>query len=233
MLGTNRPKLETGGNFEAFPSGKYTLQIADINTSMEAYQNNAPEEKFKFTFFVLTDNKFKGAEGKELTTRGRRLWKSFSKYVSTGANLFKFIKILDPSFPALSVEQKQVYDLDSLIGKQIDALVSKTQSAKDDSVFYNNIDKNFEKCEAELEPIKDLPGKPEINERTSVPVEAPEEPTSETADGFINSLGKENADAKPKTTGKSAEELEIEEEEKALALRKQKIIDNAKSQVKK
>lgn len=199
-IGENGPKLETGGKFDAFPSGKYTLQIADVNPVMESYMGGAEEEKFKFTFLVLNDVKFKDSEGKEKTTRGRKLWKSFSKFVSPGANLFKFIKILDPSFALMTAEQKQSYHLDNLIGRQIDALVSKTQSKKDDAIFYNNISKDFEKCEQELEGFEDLPGRPVVNEVTSVPATAPTktttpQPQEETAQEFINGLKKDNAAA--------------------------------------
>ncbi|MDD4026994.1 MAG: hypothetical protein PHO75_02280 [Candidatus Shapirobacteria bacterium] len=211
MLGENRPKLETGGNFEAFSSGLYTLQIADINTAMESYQNNAPEEKFKFTFFVLNDNKFKNAEGKEVTTKGRKLWKSFSKYVSPKANLFQFIILLDPNFANLSTEEKQNYNLDDLIGKQINALVSKDKSKTTD-ISYNNI-KSFEKCETELEGIEDLPGKPVVTNKESVPVTAPEEPTSESSEDFVKNLEKQSSEFKSEKTEVTQPELKEETEQ--------------------
>ena len=210
MLGENRPKLETGGNFEAFSSGLYTLQIADINTAMEAYQNNAPEEKFKFTFLVLNDNKFKSAEGKEVTTKGRKLWKSFSKYVSPKANLFQFIILLDPNFANLSTEEKQNYNLDDLIGKQINALVSKDKSKTTD-ISYNNI-KSFEKCETQLPAFEDLPGKPIIVNKESVPVTAPEEPKEESSEDFIKNLEKENGAVKTEKTEAVQPELKEETE---------------------
>jgi hypothetical protein len=49
MLGENRPKMDAGGNFEAFPSGLYTLQIADIDAVKESWQG-VESDKFKFTF---------------------------------------------------------------------------------------------------------------------------------------------------------------------------------------
>jgi len=233
MLDANRPKLQTGGNFEPFPSGKYTLQIADITSVIDTYKG-VDQDKFKFMFVILTDKKFKNSEGKEETVYGRRVWHKFSTFISAKSYLHKFIQILDPSILAMTKEQKEAYDLNTLFGKQIDALISKDTS-KDGESIYNNI-QSFEKCEEELEPFDDLPGNPVIIEKTSVPVTAPEEPAQESADDFLAGMEKENEAIKkeePKTLGKSAEELEIEEEEKALALRKQKIIDNAKSQVKK
>lgn len=224
-IGENGPKMETGGNFDAFPSGKYTLQIADINVVMESYMGNAEEEKFKFTFFVLNDVKFMGSDNKEKSTRGRKLWKSFSKFVSPGANLFKFIKVLDPNFALMTAEQKQSYHLDSLIGRQIDTLVSKTPSKKDDTVYYNNIGKDFEKCEKELEEFKDLPGKPVVYEKTSVPATAPTgvsspAPAGESSADFINGLKKDNEAAKTNTASPVETEIEKKKREAEEAIAK-------------
>lgn len=227
MLGENRTKLNTGGGFESFPSGKYTLQISDVNQISTTF-NGKEQDKFKFEFLILTDKKFKTSEDKEETTRGRKVWNSFSTYISPKSFLASFVKILDPSISTMSKEDKENYNLDSLIGKQIDALISKDLS-KDGEKYWNNI-KSFEKCEEELEGFEDLPGKPLIKNKESVPVEAPmediiedttEEQEVETAEDFVKNMEKQNESAK-------IEDDEIKRMENELAMKK---AEKAKQQV--
>lgn len=228
MLGENRPKMDAGGSFEAFPSGVYTLQIADIDAVKESWQG-VESDKFKFTFFILTNKTFKSETGKELNTRGRRMWKSFSIFISPKSNLMSFIKTIDPSIVNMTTEQKENYNLDLLVGKQINALISKDQSKTSDSI-YNNI-KSFEKCEEELEGFKDLSANPVIINKESVPVEAPAETAtpvavtapvepikSESSADFVASLKKESEAAKqPTLTEETPAQKKVREANEAIA----------------
>ena len=56
-------KLQTSGNFDPIPSGKYTLQLSDGEMVTSTFKG-VESEKIKFTFLVLNDNKFKDSEGK-------------------------------------------------------------------------------------------------------------------------------------------------------------------------
>lgn len=227
MLGENRPKMDAGGNFEAFPSGLYTLQIADIDAVKESWQG-VESDKFKFTFFVLTNKVFTGESGKEMNTRGRRLFKNFSVYITPKSALMSFIKAIDPSIVSMTTEQKENYNLDLLVGKQINALVSKDQSKTTDSI-YNNI-KSFEKCDEQLEGFTDLPANPVIINKTSVPVEAPAETATpvittapvepiktESSADFVANLKKESDTVKqPTLTEETPAQKKIREANEAI-----------------
>jgi hypothetical protein len=105
----------------------------------------------------------------------------------------------------MTTEQRESYNLDSLAGKQIDALVSKEPN-KDGTAIYNNI-QSFEKCEKELEAMEEVVTTKDTTVKTTaveVPAQAPAEP--ETAESFIESLGKEEAE-------------EEDEEQKALEVK--------------
>ena len=52
MIGENRPKIGTGGDFEPIPSGKYTLIVADVDVVTGSFKG-VESDKFKFTFLVL------------------------------------------------------------------------------------------------------------------------------------------------------------------------------------
>jgi len=223
MIGENRPKIGTGGDFEPIPSGKYTLQVADVDVVTSAYKG-VETDKFKFTFFVLDDVKFTVDE-KEQTTRGRKLWSRFSMYLTPRSFLTGFIKVLDPSVLDMSVEAKENYNMDSLIGKQVTSLVDRKPS-KDGTTIWNNVT-SFEKCEKELEGFTDLPGDPVVINKesspASVPTEAPvDEVKPESADEFIDSLEKEN---------EVMSEEEIKKEEEKVA-KSQKRIADAKAKAK-
>lgn len=144
-------KLQTSGNFDPIPSGKYTLQLSDGEMVTSTFKG-VESEKIKFTFLVLNDNKFKDSEGKMQSTRGRKLWQRFSTYMTPKSFLTAFVKVLDPGVIGLSEKERANYDLDSLMGRQIDALVAKEPS-KDGLTIYNNITA-FEACETLMEPYE-------------------------------------------------------------------------------
>ncbi len=160
--------FQTGNSFEAFPSGKYTLQLVDGEMIKDTYKG-VETDKVKFTFVVLNDVKFKGSDGKEQTTRGRKIWHRFSMYLSPKSFLYAFVKTLDPKLVELTEDQRKTYDLDALMGRQIDALISKDAS-KDGSTYYNNVS-NFEKNETPLESYEDVDATPVVKESAPVATE--------------------------------------------------------------
>lgn len=209
MIG--QTKLKTGGNYDPMPSGKYTLQLIEGDMIKDSYKG-VETDKFKFKFQILNDVKFTGSDGKEQTTRGRFLWHKFSTYISPKSYLFAFVKIFDPSIVSMTVEQRENYPLDNLAGRQIDALVSKEPN-KDGTAVYNNIT-TFEKCEKELKPVADLEanqGTTTTTQPVNVPAEAPEE---ETAEGFMQSLEKENVDDEQARLEKKLAELKAKKASK-------------------
>lgn len=222
MIG--QTKLKTGGNYDPMPSGKYTLQVTDVNAIKDSYKGQE-QDKIKFTFAILNDDKFKGVDGKELTTRGRLLWNKFSTYITPKSYLFKFIQIFDPAIVQMAVEQREVYNLDSLIGKQVVALVNREPN-KDGTAIYNNIT-SFEVCDRPLEALEEEAVVQVASQSTApatsspaVPAEAPAEVEEETADSFMSKLGEEEAiDAEAELKKKEAE---LEEARAKVAAAKEK-----------
>ena len=148
MLNGIKPTIRVGGsNFNPISDGAYTLQIVDV--SMVSGFNKfkgADEDKLNYQFAVLDDVKQEDGS----TSRNRYLWKRCSLSMNEKSWLYKLAKAVQGR--DLTKEEMEAFDAESLIGKQVKALVSQSPSS-DGTTIYNNI-MTFSKADKQLEPVE-------------------------------------------------------------------------------
>lgn len=167
-------KMGVGGNFSEIPEDKYTTQIVDVNlVTQKKYMSSEDEDVLNYKFVILDA---KPIEGDEKGTRGRFLWKRVPLFIggnkSWSNKLFKAVLGHE-----LSKEEKENFDPESVVGKQVDVF-TENKPSKDKSAVYTNIT-NFVKTTKQLEPVEDVQPANVVVENTSKPVELPKEESPE------------------------------------------------------
>lgn len=160
MLNGIKPTIRVGGsNFNPISDGAYTLQIVDV--SMVSGFNKfkgVDEDKLNYQFAVLDDVK----QDDGSSSRNRYLWKRCSLSMNEKSWLYKLAKAVVGH--DLNKEEMEKFDAESLVGKQVKALVSQSPSS-DGTTIYNNI-MTFSKADKQLEPV-DFEAKPQSVEVSS------------------------------------------------------------------
>lgn len=163
-------KMQVGGNFSSIPSDKYTTQIVDVNlVTQKKYMSSEDEDVLNYKFVILDA---KEIEGDENGTRGRFLWKRVPLFIggekSWSNKLFRAVVGRE-----LTKEEKENFDPESVVGKQVDVFVE-AKPSKDNSTVWNNIT-NFIKTTKQLEPVEDVVPANVVIKNSSKAVELPPE----------------------------------------------------------
>lgn len=162
MLNGKQIKITTGGNFATLPEGVYTAQLADINLLENVITSFAPEGKTLLEFkFVILDDIEIPAEGTTpaSTTRGRFLWHRMSPSLNEKATMSKLVKAILGK--TLTPEEAATFNLEDLIGKQCQVVVTSNPS-KDGTRVYSNIsnylkaNKQLEKFDGDLQQVTEV-----------------------------------------------------------------------------
>ena len=227
LTGTNTT-IKKGGDFEAVPTDKYTVLIADVNpVQRPKFHSTELEEKLNFQFTILDDREIPAKPGAQPTnTRGRFLWHAMSKSLGGRSWLLKLVRavygreLLPEDFAKFETDGENM--VNALVGHQVDIMVEQAPNA-DRTAIYNNIVSYF-KSNKELSVPEDAVAKKDqqVRESVTTPAVAP----VETADPekFIGDLKKEAED----TTGK-VEQTPEEAEAEALELQAKAATARAKA----
>jgi len=202
MLDGRKVQVKVGGDYEPIPMDKYTCQITDVKlVEQHKYQSTEMEEVLQYTFQILDEKPI--SEESEDTTRGRLLFKRMS--FNMGGPKSWLNKLATAVFGReLTKAEKEAFDVESIVGKQIDVMTEQQPSKTDNSVIYNNV-VVFSKTIKPLSPVgQENAPRPAIT-KVSVPVDAPKE--AETVDEFLDSLDKDTAPAEEEDEVAKAERL--------------------------
>lgn len=226
MLG-RKADIRVGGDFSTVPADKYTVQIADVNfkDSFNKFKG-VNEEKLNFQYVILNDNPLTDAEGKEAgTTRGKYIWHLVSQSLSSRSWLMKLAKAVygrDLTQAELNPDSPEFFNPESLIGKQVDVMVSEDPN-KDNTAMFNNV-AVYSKTVKPLEPysvastgqaVIQSESKPAITDSASVPDLNPE------LDKFIDEATSETGERDAEKEAKDLEK-QLEEARKKVAEAKAK-----------
>ena len=167
--------IKTGGDFDAIPADLYTVLITDVNLVMQQkFQSTEEEEVLNFEMTIL-DNKFmppKEGDKGDVPIMKRKLWKRCRPALNEKSWLGKLVKAAYGR--DLTEDEKNSFDPESIIGKQVNVLVEQKES-KDGTKMFNNI-LSFAKCAKALDTWDIVPKSQEaVVEKSSVPVTAPAE----------------------------------------------------------
>jgi hypothetical protein len=224
MLNGQKLEIRVGGDFAPIPADKYTCQIADVKITKQLnFTKTAEEEVFQYKLVILDEKEIPVTEGEEpQTTRGRFLFRNCSPAFSTKSWLGKLATAVYGR--ELSKEEMEKFDAESIIGRQVDALVQQNEGTGKNSgrVFANIV--AFTKTTKPLSPMSDneiATAQPAV-EKTSTPAVAP---SANDPEAFIAQTEKEGADAKSEG---SSEDDEVAAMEKKLAEAKEKAKAKAK-----
>src|SRR3990167_3893194 len=157
MLNGAKVKISIGeGNFTVIPSDKYTVQITDVNLKTQFNAFKQEEQEILLYEFSVLDNKTMEVDGedgkKEIESlRGRKLWKRTSLSLNSKSWLYKLASAV---MGELTKDQKESFDPESLIDKQVDVMVEIQEGqGKNAGNQYNNI-LSFAKAVKELTPFE-------------------------------------------------------------------------------
>ena len=215
-----KPDVKVGGDFEPVPADKYTTLIVDTNMiQQQKYQSIEMEDIMNYQFAILDDKPMpkKDGEKEEKTTRNRYLWKRCRLVLNKNSWLGKLAKAAVGR--DLTKEEMESFDVESIVGKQVDVMVEQKES-KDGQRIFNNI-LSFAKPVKELEPVEFEAKEEGAVEKSTVPAEAPK--TKSEVDEFIDEI-----DAK-KETSKPDDDVEVLELELKLARAKEAKAAKAKA----
>lgn len=172
-------EIKVGGDFAPVPSDKYTCQVIDVN-AIQAFNKfkNVEETRLNYMFVILNEKK---EDDKFKTLRGRFLWKRISLSLHEKSWLFKLASGV--AGKPLSQDDKEKFDPESLIGKQVDCMVEQSPPSADGKIWNNII--SFTQTKKEMEAFEYEP-KPKEIEKSSSPAVAPKEESD-----FIKGLEKD------------------------------------------
>jgi len=148
MLNGIKPTIRVGGgNYNPISDGAYTLQIVDVSivSGFNKFKG-IDEEKLNYQFAVLDDVQQEDGS----SSRNRYLWKRCSLSMHEKSWLYKLAKAIYGH--DLSKEEMEKFDAESIVGKQVKALVSQSPSS-DGATIYNNI-MTFSKVDKQLEAVE-------------------------------------------------------------------------------
>lgn len=184
MLQGKKVEISTKEGFDPVPNDKYTAQLVDVNLKTQLmYQSTQEEEVLEYKFQILDDNPMPVGEE---STRGRYLWKKFRPSLNSKSHLYKLASAILGR--ALTKEEVENFDPESLIGKQVDIMVEQSASEKNPENIFNNIIA-FSKTIKKLESLPIQSESQEVVQKKSsaVPTTAPD---SEAQD-FVKNLENE------------------------------------------
>lgn len=126
-------KIKTYGDFSPIPTGLYGVQIADVNIKSRFNRFKGVEEDcLNYHFTILSNGVCE--DGTEI--RGRFLWHVMSPSLNTKSWLFKLATAV--AGRALTKEEMETFDPESLIGKQVNVMLEQAPN-KDNTAVFNNI----------------------------------------------------------------------------------------------
>lgn len=160
MLNGYKPNIKAGNSFALIPESMYTLQIVDVDPEVSNYMG-VDKNVLSYKFIILDQGK--DEEGGEI--RGRYIWKRCSESMNSKSWLHMLYTAVLGRVP--TEEEAIAFDAESIIGKQVQAMVEQ-KTKKDNSGVYNNILK-FSKTNKQLEPVEYSP-KASVIEKTSQPL---------------------------------------------------------------
>lgn len=134
MLDKTKVKIKVGGDFEPLPNDKYTAQITDVSLVTQVNNFKGIEEDLLNYQFTILDEK-QTADGE--STRGRLVWQRVSMSLSARSKLGKLATAVVGR--ELTKEEKESFDPEALIGKQVDIMVVQNPDKNDSSIIYNNV----------------------------------------------------------------------------------------------
>lgn len=172
MLNGKKFEIKVGGEFPLLPVDKYTTQILDVNpiTQYNSFKGEE-QEMLEYKFAVLDEKEIPNTENsKGQTTRGKFIWKRVTPSWGEKSWLTKLIKAVESH--DLTKDEVKKYDLESLVGKQVDIMIEHNPSKKDPSMVFANII-SFSKTAKKLEPLSEGEVKANVVVKSSVPVNAP------------------------------------------------------------
>lgn len=225
MLDGKKVELSRG-EFALVPVDKYTVQIADVNLVNQFNGFTGKEEEVLNYKFVILDDKPIETEGEEKpqSTRGKFLWKRVRTAMSQRSWLGKLAKAVQGR--DLTKEEEDKFDVESIIGKQVNVMVDHQEGTKDKTKIFVNII-NFSKATPGLEPISAEEKAKTTVEKSTAPAVAPkDEEEVDEADELIKDLDQESVEAGTDTasTGESDDaELAAAEAELAAANARAKV----------
>lgn len=165
MLNGVKPTIKVGGNFSPIPMGVYTCLIVDVNLVRQMNKFRGEEQDMlNYQFAVL--NEMDDGEGG--STRDRYLWKRCSCSINDKSWLGKLAKAVYGR--DMTDEEKESFDPESLVGKQVDCMVEQ-KPGQDGGMVFNNII-SFAKTKKELKPVEFKP-KATVVEKSSSPATSP------------------------------------------------------------
>lgn len=218
MLNGQSLPIRVGGDFAPLPADKYTCQVADVKIVRQLnYTKTAEEEVYQFKLIVLDEKEISVANGEEpQSTRGRFLFRNCTPAFSPKSWLSRLATAV--AGRELSKEEMEKFNAESIIGKQVDALVEQNEGTGKNAgkVFANIV--AFTKTTKPLSPMSDdeiAKAQPAV-EKTSTPAVAP---SANDPEAFIAQTNKESAEEKGE---EEVEDPEIAELNKKLAEAKER-----------
>ena len=204
MLEGKKVNVRSGGDFDPIPMDKYTVQIIDVNLVMQ-FNNfiGKEEEVLNYQFQILDDKPMPIKEGEKeaQSTRGKYLWKRVRPVVNNRSWLGKLGKAVIGR--ELTKEEIADFDVESVVGKQVDVMIEHSVSKDGEKTFSNII--SFNKTLKPLKPIEDknASGKQTTVEKSTAPAEAPAD--EDDPDKLIEDLEEESKAAESEGSDEDAE----------------------------
>lgn len=159
MLNGENIDISLGGNFDPVPSGKYTVQIVDVNSVRQFNKFKSEEEvRLNYKYAILDDIEMQDPDGETTSTRGRFIWHRVSPSLGNKAWLRKLaIAAFGGTIPAEMMDEKnkntdKFFHPEKLIGMQVTVLVSNSES---NGRIFNNI-KEYEVAKKPLKILSPL-----------------------------------------------------------------------------
>lgn len=163
MLNGAKLNIKAGGSFDPVPADKYTLQVLDVSLVTQFNKFKGEEQEVLNYQFGILDDKEMPKGSSQPSTRGKYLWKRCSQSLNTKSWLYKLALAVDGKAPDVAT-----FDPESLVGKQVGAMVNEKES-QDGGAVYNNI-LEFMKVSKKL-PELEAKANSEVVEKSSQPIE--------------------------------------------------------------
>jgi hypothetical protein len=169
MLNGLKPKISTGSDFEPIPMDRYTVLCVDVTMiKNRKFQSNEEEDVLNYKFQILDDKPIPVKEGDTQSTRGRFVWHKCRLAYNDRSWLARLIKAVVGR--ELTKGEVESFDLESIIGKQVDIML--TQKESNGKIFNNIIE--FSKNAKQLQPVEGFElGEKTVLQKTTVPATAP------------------------------------------------------------
>lgn len=223
MLNGQKVEINLGGNFDPVPMDKYTVQCVDVNlVTQTKFQSSEEEEVLNYKFAILDDKPMEVTNEKgekvEGSTRGKFLWKRCRLAMNDRSWLGKLAKAAYGR--ALTKEEIQAFDAESIVGKQVDVLVE--QKEKDEKIYVNIT--SFSKTMKPQKPMDEssLKKTGQVKTQATAPAVAPD--ADAEADKLIGEINEEagNTTDTPNSPADDSGDEDVKELEAKLKAAKAK-----------